>query len=143
MPVLDGRRESCSSQTNSSNCLFYKLTVTAVCLCPAAVCQYSMAEENPAAQRQTAVTAYFTSKQLLLFLFPRRSVCQYSMAEENPAAQKQTAVTAYLKSTYCCLSLYSMLNSGFEFNLAHISKRETLVLCCFNVGPASQTVGQH
>ena len=28
-----------------------------------------MAEENPAAQRQTAVTAYFTSKQLLLFAF--------------------------------------------------------------------------
>ena len=60
------------------------------------VCQYSMAEENPAAQRQTAVTAYFTSKPLLLFVFARRSVCQYSMAEENPAAQRQTAVTAYL-----------------------------------------------
>ena len=58
------------------------------------VCQYSMAEENPAAQRQTAVTAYFTSGQLLLFVFARRSVCQCSMAEENPAAQRQTTVAA-------------------------------------------------
>ena len=57
-----------------------------------------MAEENPAAQRQTAVTAYFSSKPLLLFVFARRSVCQYSMAEENPAAQRQTAVTAYFSS---------------------------------------------
>ena len=31
------------------------------------VCQYSMAEENHAAQRQAAVTAYLKSKQLLLF----------------------------------------------------------------------------
>ena len=29
--------------------------------------QYSMAEENPAAQRQTAVTVYFPSKQLFVF----------------------------------------------------------------------------
>ena len=34
------------------------------------VCQYSMAEENPATQRQTAVTAYMESKQLLLLAFP-------------------------------------------------------------------------
>ena len=54
-----------------------------------------MAEENPAVQRQTAVTAYFTSKQLLLFVFARRSVSQYSMAEDNPAVQRQTAVTAH------------------------------------------------
>ena len=33
-----------------------------------------MAEENPAGQRQTAVTAYLKSKQLLLFVFARRSV---------------------------------------------------------------------
>ena len=32
------------------------------------VCQYSMAEETPAAHRQTAVTAYLKSKQLL-FVF--------------------------------------------------------------------------
>ena len=43
--------------------------------------QYSMAEENHAAQRQTAVTAHFTSKQLLLFVFVR-------------------------VSSYCCLSLH-------------------------------------
>ena len=61
-----------------------------------------MADENPAAQRQTAVTAYFSSKQLLLFVFARRSVCQYSMAEENPAAQRQTAVAA----NYCYMPLF-------------------------------------
>ena len=53
-----------------------------------------MAEENPAAKRQTAVTAYLLSQQLLLFVFALRLVSQYSMAEENPAAQRQTAVTA-------------------------------------------------
>ena len=55
-----------------------------------------MAEENPAALRQAAVTAYLKSKQLLLFVFAWRSVCQYSMAEESPAAQRLTTVTAYL-----------------------------------------------
>ena len=55
-----------------------------------------MAEENLAAQRQTAVSAYFTSQQLLLFVL--RSVCHYSIAEENLAAQRQTAVTAYFTS---------------------------------------------
>ena len=44
-----------------------------------------MAEENPAAQRQTAVTADFLSHLLLLF----------DLLVKNPAAQKQTAVTAY------------------------------------------------
>ena len=54
-------------------------------------------------ETQTAVTAYFTSKQILLFAFAWRSLCQYSMAEENPAAQRQTAVTAYLKSNQLLL----------------------------------------
>ena len=45
-------------------------------------------------QIQTAVTAYFSSDQLLLFVFARRSVYQYLIAEENPGAQRQTAVTA-------------------------------------------------
>ena len=72
-----------------------------------AVCHYSMAEENPAAQRQTATTAHFTSKQLLLFVFARRSVCQYSMAEENPAAPRQTAVTAYFTSKQLLLFVFT------------------------------------
>ena len=49
-------------------------------------------------KRQTAVTAYFSSKQLLLFVSGGQSVCQYSKAEEIPAAQRQTAVTAYFSS---------------------------------------------
>ena len=69
--------------------------------------QYSMAEENPASQRQTTVTAYLKSKQLLLFVFAWRSVCQYSMAEENHAAQRQKAVTAYLKSKQLLLFVFA------------------------------------
>ena len=70
-----------------------------------------MAEDNPAAQRQTAVTAYLKSKQLLLFVFARRSACQYSMAEDNPAAQRQTAVSAYLKSKQLLLFGFFVLSS--------------------------------
>ena len=56
-----------------------------------------MAEENPAAQRQTAViTLHLRIKQLPLFDIALRSVCKYSMAEENPEEKSQTAVTAYL-----------------------------------------------
>ena len=33
------------------------------------VCQYSMAEDNPVAQRRTAVTTYLKSQQLLVFAF--------------------------------------------------------------------------
>ena len=64
-----------------------------------------MAEKNPASQRQTAVTAFLKSKQLLLFVFARRSVCQYSMAEENPAK-----LAADLQGTEGVL--------GFEFDHA-------------------------
>ena len=69
-----------------------------------------MAEENPAAQRQTAVPAYFTSKQLLLFAFAWWSVglCQYSMAEENPTIQKKKiALTAYLESEQLLLFVFA------------------------------------
>ena len=79
-----------------------------------------MAKENPAAQIQTAVTAYLESKQLLLFVFARRSVWQYSMAEGNPAAQRQTAVAAYFSSGYCCLPLHGGRNVMIQqFGLAH------------------------
>ena len=71
--------------------------------------QYSMAEENPAAQRQTAVTAYLKSKQLLLFAFARRSLYQYSMAEENLAALRQTVVTAYFSSKQLLLFIFILL----------------------------------
>ena len=59
-----------------------------------------MAEENPATQRKTAVTAQ--SK----FVFARRSVCQYSMAEEKLAAQRQTAVKTYFASTQLLLFVF-------------------------------------
>ena len=61
------------------------------------VCQYSMAEENPAAQRQTAVTAYFLSKHLLLFVFARRSVWQDSMARESCSSKtNNSSCTLYM-----------------------------------------------
>ena len=79
------------------------------------VCQYSITEDNPAAQRQTAVTAYLKCKQLLLFAFARLSVCQYSMSEENLAAQRQTAVTAYLT----CKQLLLFAFASQCLSLAH------------------------
>ena len=69
-----------------------------------------MAEDNPAKREQTAVTAYFSSKQ---FVFARQSECQYSMAEETLAAQRQTAVTAYSLSQQLllfALCLYYAIN---------------------------------
>ena len=53
------------------------------------------------------VTAHFTSKLLLLFVFARRSVCQYSMAEDNHSAQRQTAVTAYFTSKQLLLFAFA------------------------------------
>ena len=64
-------------------------------------------------QRQTAVTAYLKSKQLLPFVFAWLSVCQYSMAEENPAAQRQTAVTA-ATATYLCMAVSMPVLGGRE-----------------------------
>ena len=58
-------------------------------------------------QSQTAVTDYFSSKQLLLFVFVRRSVCQHSMAEENLAAQRQTVVTVYFLSKQLLLFVFA------------------------------------
>ena len=66
-----------------------------------------MAEEIPAAQRQTAVTAHLTSKQLLQFVFARRSVCHYSIAEEIPAVQRQAAATAYFTSKQLLLFVFA------------------------------------
>ena len=63
-----------------------------------------MAEDNSAAQRQTAVTAYF---QLLLFVFAWRSVCQYSMAEDKSAARRQTAVTCHFSSKQLLLFVFA------------------------------------
>ena len=76
MPVFDGRGESCSSKTNSSNCYFSSKQLLLFIFAWRSICHYSMAEENPASQRQTEVTAYLKSKQLLLFVFAWRSVCQ-------------------------------------------------------------------
>ena len=72
-------------------------------------------------QRQAAVTAHLKSKQLLLFVFARRSVCQYSMAEENPAAQRQTTVTAYFNSKHLLLFVFASLESLSRHTRRHES----------------------
>ena len=56
-----------------------------------------MAEENPAAQRQTAVTAHSHSKQLLLFVVARRN-CTHDLAEQT-VTRIQHKMNTYLKHT--------------------------------------------
>ena len=70
---------------------------------------------------QTAVTAYLKGKQLMLFVFARRSLCQYSMAEENPAAQRQTAIAAYLKSMQLLLFAFATLLHSAKTNSSNFS----------------------
>ena len=109
MPVLDGRRESCSSKTNSSSCSLLKVSsYCCLSLHGVSVCHYSMAEENPAAQRQTAVTAYFTSKQLLLFVFARRFSMPVLDGRRESCSSKTNSSNCLLwkVSSYCCLSLH-------------------------------------
>ena len=93
-----------------------------------------MAKEKPAAQRQTAVIDYLRGKQLLLFVFARRSVCQYSMAEENPASQRQTAVTAYFLSEQLLLFVFAR-RSVCQYSMAEenpAAQRQTeSSYCCF------------
>ena len=104
--------------TSVIHCPLRQTAITAYCLSEQllqfvvawlSVCQYSMAEENPADQRQITITDYFSSEQLVQFAFARRSVCRYSMAEENHAAQRQTAVTADFSSQQ--LLLFTSANS--------------------------------
>ena len=84
------------AKANSSSCLLCRLSVTVVCL------YFNNA-------RQTAVTAHFASKLLLLFALPLRSLYHYSMAEENPADQRQTAVTAYFSSNQLLVFVFVRL----------------------------------
>ena len=51
-----------------------------------------------AVRRQTAVTAYFISKQLLLFVFELQDSLLSSSSGIMTAEQRQTAVTAYFIS---------------------------------------------
>ena len=84
----------------------YSLTQIKLQLSPSLSREMKMTQHvyfNTAVKSQPAVAADFSSQQLLLFVFARRSVCQYSMAEENPAAQRQTAITAYFSSKQLAL----------------------------------------
>ena len=64
MTVLDGRRESCSSKTNSSNWLLFKQAVTVVCLCPFAAALLAKAN---------SLICPLTCEQIRLFVFVRQS----------------------------------------------------------------------
>ena len=59
-------------------------------------------------QRQITVTACFTSKQLLLFIFARWLVCQYLLQEDNPAVQRQIALTTYFTSYQLLLFVFDV-----------------------------------
>ena len=57
--------------------------------------QCSMAEGNPAAQRQTAIAAHFLSRQLLLFVFARRSVLPVLDGKRESGSSKAKTVSPY------------------------------------------------
>ena len=72
MPVLDGRRESCIVQRQRAlTAHFPSKQLLKFVFAQRSVCQYSMAEGNPAVQKQTAVTAHFPSELLLTFQVSR------------------------------------------------------------------------
>ena len=50
---------------------------------------------SSAVQRQTAVTAYFSSEQLLLFVFELQDSLLPSSTDMSSVMQRQTAVAAY------------------------------------------------
>ena len=80
-------------------------------------------------QKQTAVTAYFPSKQLLLFAIAPlfRSLNSFQLLVST--------VYEFGGVTYCCcLSLVSH---------RYPSKHDTLNRCWFLVGPSSATLAQH
>ena len=56
-----------------------------------------MAEEIPAAQRQTAVAAYFSSKQLLLFAF---TVCYHSILSPRAKGHESPVQFAMAANLY-------------------------------------------
>ena len=62
-------------------------------------------------QRQTAVTAYLKSKQLLLFVFELQDSLLPSSTGILTAVQRQTAVTAYLKSKQLLLFAFELQDS--------------------------------
>ena len=64
-----------------------------------------------AVQRQTAVTAYLQSKQLLLFVFELQDPLLPSSTGILTAVQRQTAVTAYLESGQLLLFVFEMQDS--------------------------------
>ena len=72
-------------------------------------------------QRQTAVTAYLKSKQLLLFFFELQDSLLPSSTGILEFLQRQTAVTAYLKSEQLLLSFACQ----HEFS-AHVQYEKTL-----------------
>ena len=70
-----------------------------------------MAEENSVAQRQTEVTAYLKSKQLLLFVFARYASTRWQKRILQ-LKDKQQLLLTWKVSSYCCLSLHVMCPGG-------------------------------
>ena len=97
----------CPAMVNYSNCLVFKLSVTAVCLCSAGFS--SVIEYWHSVRRQTAVTANFSSYQLLLFVFALQDSLLSSSTGILTAVQRQTAVTAYFTTKRLLLFAFAGL----------------------------------
>ena len=76
MPLLDGRRESCNSKTNSSNCSYCCLFLPC----------------------ETTVIVHFSSKQLLLFAFGLHCEVSIYCCLSCSVDERQTTVTPYFSS---------------------------------------------
>ena len=104
-------------KTNSSNCSLYKWAVTAVCLWAQNSILPSSTGIMTAVQRQPAVTAYFTSEQLLLFVFELQDYLLPSSTGIMTAVQRQTAVTDYMKSNQLLLfaqGIYTLISRWWD-----------------------------
>ena len=62
-------------------------------------------------KRQTAVADYFSSKQLLLFVFELQDSLLPSSTDILTAVQRQTAVTAYFSSNQLLLFVFELQDS--------------------------------
>ena len=80
-------------------------------------------------QMLTAVTAYFTSNQLLLFVFELQDSLLPSSTGILTAAQRQTAVTAHLKSKQLLLFVFELQDSLLPSSTGRLTaeQRQTAV----------------
>ena len=108
-------------------------------------------------KRQTAVTAYFSSWQLLLYIFPSdtRRCCNVELKSLTLIQRRSNVdrvfggliADCYVVMIWMYAKLRSVYKSDhFQPYMRHVvifSKHNTLIRCSANVGPAWQAVSQH